>query len=355
MGFFKKTFLPKIKENKERKEKGEYNGIPFCYENYRNYTESIDKGVYYGLLSASGNAKSFWMRYSFIYQPLEFSKETGYKLKIILFALEDSKMQIYKKIVAHYLWVHKSIIISQKLLESKTDPLPDKYLEMIEEFEDFFDYFEENVYIFDSLTDPDSILEKCEEANAKYGDEYHMICIIDNYANISQGNYKSKYEAVTTLSSQHIRLNICKKMDWTVLAILQSDLETEKTAGRNAHTGNLGSIEPNLGSLGDVKVIVRDFHIIWALFNPWRYEIASYPHQKAGWNTEILRNRFRSLITLKNNLEEMAPRLGLYFEGSKGIFSELPAVDNEEELGKLYRHVLEQEKKIRESRSTKSI
>lgn len=354
MGFFKKTFLPKIKENKERKEKGEYNGIPFCYENYRNYTESIDKGVYYGLLSGPGNGKSFWMRYTFIFQPLEFSKETGYKLKILLFALEDSKMQIYKKIVAHYLWVHKSIIISQKLLESKTDPLPDKYLEMIEEFEDFFDYFEENVYIIDNCSDPESIYNMCEEAHKKYGEDNHMICIIDNYANVTQGESKNKHEAVTKLSSEYMRLDLCKKKDWSVLAIIQSDLDTEKYAGRNSG-GNISAIEPTLGSFGDNKLISRDIMIIWALFNPWRYGITTYPHQKAGWDIEVLRNRFRSFITLKNNLEEMAPRLGLYFEGSKGIFSELPAVDNEEELGKLYRHVLEQEKKIRESRSTKSI
>ena len=47
----------------------------------------------------------------------------------------------------------------------------------------------------------------------------------------------------------------------------------------------------------------------------------------------------------------MAPRLGLYFDGSKGIFNELPAITDEEALQRIYLQVLEEEKKIRDSRS----
>jgi hypothetical protein len=312
--------------------------------------ESIDKGVYHGLLSGPGNGKSYWMRYSFIYEPLRFSLETGYKIKILLFALEDSKMQIYKKLIAHYLWIRKGVYISKKLIDSKSTPLPDKYLKMMEDESEFFDIFENSVYIIDDKTDPDSILDTCLKAHAKFGEDYHMIAIIDNYSNISQGEYKSKYEAVTTFSSQHIRLNLCKKLNWSVLAILQGDMDTEKYAGRNAANGLASAIEPTLGSLGDVKIISRDMHIIWALFNPWRYGMLTYPNSK-GYNIDNLRDKFRSLIMLKNNLDSMAPRLPLYFDGSKGIFWELPSVTDEEALQRIYLQVLEDEKKIRESRS----
>ena len=91
-------------------------------------------------------------------------------------------------------------------------------------------------------------------------------------------------------------------------------------------------------------------HVIWALFNPWRYGILTYPNAK-GWNIDTLRNRFRSLIMLKNNFDEMAPRLGLYFDGGKGTFSELPSVQDEEALQRIYLQELENERKIRESRS----
>lgn len=350
MSFFKEKFLREIREKKERREKGEYNGIPFCFPNYRNYVNSIDQGVYYGLLSGTGNGKSYWMRYTFIYEPLKFALQTGYKVKILLFALEDSKMQVYKKLIAHYLWEHQQVYIPQKLIDSKEDPLPDRYMKMMENESEFFDIFENTVYIINDKLNPDEILDSCIKADEKFGKDYHMIAIIDNYSNITQGEYSSEYEAILKLSREHIRLNLIKQRNWSVLAIMQSDQDSEKHAARNTASGNIVSIEPNLGSIGKIKIISQDMHVVWALFNPWRYGLLVYPNAK-GYNIDALRNRFRSLIMLKNNLEDMAPRLGLYFDGSKGIFNELPAITDEEALQRIYLQVLEEEKKIRDSRS----
>ena len=58
MSYYKETFLKEIKERKERRERGEYNGIPLCYNQYKDYVESIDKGVYYGLLSGPGEKQN---------------------------------------------------------------------------------------------------------------------------------------------------------------------------------------------------------------------------------------------------------------------------------------------------------
>lgn len=348
MSFYKR-FLEGLKSKKLRKERGEYNGIPFCFPNYRNYVESIDKGVYYALASGPGNGKSYWMRNTFIYEPLEFALKTGYKIKILVFLLEDTIDQTYKNICIHYLWKKHGIYVSKKILDSKTEPLPDRYLEILEKDHEFYEMFEDTVYLIDNRSDPDAILKACEECQDKYGDEYHYIAIIDNYANIDKGDYKSKYEAVAEFSSKHVRRNLCKKRNFSVLAIIQNDMDSEKFAARN-NTGNISAIEPTLGSFGDIKIITRDIHVIWALFNPWRYGILTYPNAK-GYNIDTLRNRFRSLIMLKNNFDEMAPRLGLYFDGGKGTFSELPSIQDEEALQRIYLQELENERKIRESRS----
>jgi hypothetical protein len=349
MSFYKKKFLKEIVEKRERKLKGEYNGIPFCFPNYHNYVQSIDKGIYYALAAGPGSAKSFWMRYTFIYEPFKFALETGYKIKILYFALEDSKIQIYKNICAHYLWERHNIYISKKILDSKTEPLPEKYLEVLEKDEDFYELFEKTVYIIDHLAEPDEILEACEKCYQEFGDEYHYIGIVDNYANISKGNYKSKYEAIDVFSGEHVRMNLCKKLNFSFLAIIQNDLESEKHAGRNAG-GNIAAVEPTLGSFGDIKIISRHIHVVWALFVPWRYSILAYPNSK-GYNVDILRNKLRVLLMLKNNLDEMAPRLGLYFDGSKGTFEELPSIVDEEALQKIYTKVLDDEAKMRQLRT----
>ncbi len=355
MGFYKDAFLGEVEEKKARKERGEYNGIPFCYPNYRDYVSSIDKGVYYGLLSGPGNGKSRWMRHTFVYEPFKFSLETGYKLKILYFALEDSIMQIYKNLAAHYLWERHGIYISQKLLDSKEKPLPDRYMEVLKQDVEFFALLEATVLIFNDDLDPDAITNRCQEVYDEFGPDYHYIAIIDNYANIAEGNYRTKYEAVSTFSRENVRLYLTKKLGFSVLAILQSDLDTEKYAGRNAGSaGNISAVEPTLGSLGDVKIISRDMHVIWSLFNPWKYGLMTYPNSK-GWNIENLRNKFRALIMIKNNLEDMAPRLGLYFDGGKEVFWELPSPDQAEALQKIYVQVLEDERKIKESRSQKNL
>jgi hypothetical protein len=47
----------------------------------------------------------------------------------------------------------------------------------------------------------------------------------------------------------------------------------------------------------------------------------------------------------------MAPRLGLYFDGSKGTFEELPSIVDEEALQKIYTKVLDDEAKMRQLRT----
>jgi len=352
MSYYKDEFLKELKERKERKERGEFNGIPFCYEGYRDYMESIDRGVYMGLASGPGNGKSFWVRYTGIFKPLEFAFETGYLLKILYFALEDSKMQVYKSICAYYLWVRHNIYIPKKILDSKTEPLPDRYMEILMNDTEFFEQFENSVIIVDDVSDADGILKVAQDYYDKFGPDYHFIMIIDNYANVEEDGYKSKYEAVATLSRKHIRKYLCKVLGFSVIAVIQNDMDSEKFAARN-NSGNIASIEPNLGSFGDIKIITRDMHVIWALFNPWKYQIPIYPHPKAGWNTECLRDKFRALLMLKNNLDAMAPRFGLFFDGAKGIFTELPKVTEEDKLQRIYAQVIEDERKIKQSRSQK--
>lgn len=345
MRFYEKV-LAHLEEKKCIKEKGNFNGIPMPFERYSEYVPTIDKGVYYGLMAGPGEGKSRFSRFAFVYQPIKFSLKTGYPIKILYFALEDNRMQIYKHIIIHYLWERHNISISLKELESKDKPLSNFYLNKIREDHDFYTFLEENLFILEDLTTPDAIFETCKKAYEKYGDDVHYIVIIDNYANIiNNGKYNSEWEAIGKLSREYIRLHLCRKLNMSVIGIVQSDLDSVKYTARNAGKGGLSSIEPNLGSFGNNKQITRDFHVIWALFTPWRYEMSYYMQtsNQEGYNIEILRNRFKSLIMLKNNLGEMAPRLGLFFDGLHEVFTEMPRTDDKEQLNLLYERLRQQQ------------
>ena len=125
----------------------------------------------------------------------------------------------------------------------------------------------------------------------------------------------------------------------TVIAVLQTDVDTDKNSYRNSDKAPISTLEPNTASIGDIKVIIRDFYLLLGLFHPWKYEIKRYPYQD-GYNTEILRNNFRSLLMLKNNEGEMAPRLPLWFDGRKEIFAEMPDISEKDKLDKLYGDIL---------------
>jgi Steigviridae replicative DNA helicase len=339
--------ISEIEQKKKNKEAGKFNGIPFFLERYREYFDSFEKGNYIGILANSGVGKSRFMR-SIIYDMIEFSMMNDYKVKLLYFALEDDKKQINKKIIAHYLYCKHGISLSQSYLNSIHEPLPDKYLELIKKNEKFWRMLEDIVYIINDATSPNEIQYHCEKAHAKYGKEYHMIAFIDNYANITKDpEDKSEWESVRRLSRNIVRLNLCKKLDMTVIALLQCDVETEKNTFRNVGAKGLISIEPNASSLGDVKVIIRDFFVLFGLFSPWRYEIKEYPYSGA-YSVEILRGRLLALLMLKNNNGEIGPRLAMHMDAKHEVFKELPKIEDTTELQRLYTDILNEEKMKRE-------
>lgn len=348
MAFTFDEILKELEEKKERRERGLYNGIPFPYPKWRDYIPSIDKGMYLGLVAPSGVGKSRFIRKTFVYDMFKFSQDNHYPMKIIYFALEDAKNPVYKKMVCHYMWERFKLDLTPSQLESKYVGLDSRTIELMRRDRQFFETLERNVVIVNSCSTPLEIVKFCEGVYNDYGETHHILVIIDNYANITKDpHHKNEWEAVRELSRNHIRLNLCKRLNMTVIAVLQTDVDTDKNAFRTSSSAPISSLEPNTASIGDTKVIVRDMYVLLGLFHPWKYEIKRYPYND-GYNTEILRNRFRSLIMLKNNEGEMAPRLPLLFDGRHELFTEMPALTETSVLDKLYSQILNEETERKE-------
>ncbi len=340
--------LKEIEEKKRIKEGGGYTGIPFPYQRWRDYIPSIDKGMYLGLLAPSGVGKSRFIRKTFVYDIYEFAKANKYPVKILYFALEDAKKQVYKNMICHYLWERHQFDVSPAQLDSKYIGFDNRYLEIMKRDKRFFEDLESDVAIINTCSTPSEIVAYCKRQHEHFGKTHHLIVIIDNFSNIVKDEWhKTEWEAVRELSRNHIRLNLCKELDMTVIAVLQTDIESDKHVFRNSDKGSLSTLEPNTASIGDIKVIIRDFYVLLALFYPWKYEIKNYPYHN-GYNIDVLRNRFRSLLMLKNNHGEMAPRLPLLFDGKHEDFKELPALTETDTLNALYAKVLKEETERKE-------
>lgn len=338
--------VKELKAKKVRKERGLHNGVPFPFPRWGDYYPCIEKGQYIGLLAASGIGKSRFVRDTFVYKTVEFSLKYDYPVKILYFALEDNKISVYKKMIAHYLYKQKGIRVPAKVLDSVTEPLPDNILEHIINDAPFYQRLEEMVVIINEALTPNQIYGQCIKAHELYGSTHHLIGIVDNYANICQDPQdESEYLAIKRFSRNLVRLELCKKLHFTMVAVLQSDYESEKNAFRSVGKP-ISSLEPNLASLGEIKIISRDMYSVFALFSPIRYEILKYP-SSTGYDIGKLKNRFRSLIHLKSNEGDMAPRLPLYFDGAVEEFIEMPRLDDVA-LDNLYKHIEKDEAEKKE-------
>lgn len=281
-----------IINKKKNKEVGNHNMIPISYTRYLEYFEGFCPGDYIGVLGNTGSGKSRLVR-SWMYDMVDFAMDTGYKLKVLYFSLEDPKIPVAKKIMSHYLYKRHNISLSSKALNSQKSPLDDKYLSVIEKDKGFWYQFYNIVHVINVDSSPDQIQARVLSAKTKYPD-HHIVVIIDNQSNITQDSGDvSEWAAIKRLSRDVIRLKFCPLLV-TTITVLQTDADTEKNTFRNAGKGTLSSIEPNLASIGDAKVVAKSMHYVFALFDPWRFEIKEYPFSGA-YRTDILRGKFRSL------------------------------------------------------------
>ena len=353
--------LETIKNNKDLAEKGKYMGVPYPYSRLKEYVSSIDRGESIGILGPTGSGKSKWTRYTFLYQPYKFHVETGYKLKIIYFCMEDNKEKVFLNIICNYLYEKHNIVISIKELTSKDRILPDFILEKIEEAKDYFRDFEKVVTVIDGESEPDRIYEICQGIAGKLGYEEtytekiegeeieqeryisdtHVIAIFDNLSNVDGDDEVGEQAAKLKFAKDYVRNKLCNFYRWTCLTVLQLDFESEKQNFTRSGESILGKIEPGLHSIGDSKRSARTFHLVFSLFAPARYDLIHYPQPNKHnpdnvYRIDILGNRFRALRIIKSNDSDVGLRVGLMFDALGENFKELP-LPKTPEIEKIYK------------------
>lgn len=334
-----RTYEDVIKKS-ENKRDGIIDGIPFPFERFSDYIPSIDRGSHTGLIGSSGTGKSTIARELFVFAPLTFGLKADYPVKVFYFALEDDEVSIIKKSMLYYMYKECNLEMTYWGINSKKRPLNDNEKRCLDQSAAYLKNFMNNLFIIDDCFTPNQIRSRMDEFEAKgyikQGD--HVIVIIDNFSNITPDLDETKHAAIGRLSAEIIRMDFCKKRGYSALSILQTDIESDKNSFRNAGTGkmSLAAIEPSTASIGDNKTVVRSFHSMLGLFNPWKYEIGNYPSAD-GYDISVLKNNFRSLLLLKsNNGEQTNARLGLRFRGGPGVFEELPSLLEKEQLEYIY-------------------
>lgn len=371
MSKFKET-LNKIKKNKEIRESGKLICIPYPFPRLREVLPGIEKGQHYCVLAGTGLGKSKFARFVYIYSVYNFIKDNpdcGIKPLVFYFLLEDSADKVISNMICYRLKQKYKIDITLQELESKTKILSSDILEKIEECEEYFNDFENYVKIIDHIHNPFGLYKEVRQYLENNGEihyeektnekgviekfpikyipndlERHVIVVVDNLSNITkEEKHSTQWDAIGEWSAKYCRKYLCKFFNATVVNIQQQDLESQKMS-YSSFDGrpNKSKVKPSLSSLGDNKTIARDYHVIFGLFNPDRFEF----EEDLGYDITILQNNYRNLSILKSNETDANYEIGLYFNGASEQYIELPHSKREPvELNKFYEKFKQKYKK----------
>lgn len=359
--WFEDTFS-KIESNKRNKDSGSFNSIPFGIPALDKHIRII-QGVQYVVSANSGVGKTQLSKFLFVNQPYKFIKENpeaGISLKIMWFALEESKHEFMLTLIAKRLNEEYGIVISVLELMSMNDvSLSEELLLKIKECKEYFEDLSKCLEVIDYISNPFGIFKYTRNyarANGKFYfegkevdvnvpgtmfDEYkpnnpmeYVIVVTDN-VNILQPeatlDTNTLYGAIGKFSAEYCRKNISKHYGYIPVIVQQQEAAKEKLQFTMKGDSIEQKLEPSLDSLGDNKSTQRDALVVLALFAPNRYNIENH----LGYDIKILQDNYRMLILLKNRIGLPNLKCPLYFNGATNTFKQLPPKDSEE-MKKMY-------------------
>lgn len=369
---FKDTF-DYINNNIQRVKEGKVNCIPFSnFPRLGNKIPGIIQGTNWIVTASSGIGKSQFTKSMFVLEPYQWVTENpnkGVKIKILYFALEESKREFTLSMISHKLKTEYNIMIDPLELSAMygLGSLPKDIKEKISSFSDYFEEFYKHVEIIDTISNPTGIYKYIRNYSRENGTHYYynfykdkkkdnpitledyneltdaqkksyayshyipndpdeyVICIVDHISLLKpEKGAETLHAAMGKMSADFGRMQITKHFNYTMVLVQQQAGETEKNVYDKMGNKIVDKLKPSLAGLADNKLTQRDAHVVIGLFAPNRYAIKDYE----GYNIEKLDDQYRSGLVLKNRIGRGNLEVPMYFNGAITKFKELPLPKN---------------------------
>lgn len=334
---FKET-LEQIEENRRK----EWVGIPFEMGPMDNVVPYIEKKRYILLFGASGVGKSRFGKKKFLIDPYNFSKSTGYKIKIIWFSLEEPKHDIMTQIIS-YFYYKKYGERHAKEFFSRDKP-SDEVMQRVMGLEEEFLHFSEIVDIVDNISNPTGLMKYVEsyfDATGKkvqlstYKHEYrsnageHVLIGTDTLNALHEESGQNKFQTIFNYSLKYCKKRFVDYYGATAINFQQQDKSTEQAE----FTMKGGKIEyktlPNRSGLAECKQTFNDADLVFSLYSPHLYGIARYPFDgDKFYNINMWQDNFRVLNAQKNRHGISAVETAMHFDGAVCDMGPLPPAQN---------------------------
>ncbi|MGK2863309.1 MAG: hypothetical protein ACSLE0_15360 [Chitinophagaceae bacterium] len=303
----------------------------------------------------------------FVYNTIQqvIDKELNIRLKIFYFTLEMSKDEKMLSAFSNILYVKEGIRIAPKDLRStKADKiLTQETLDLIKQYEPYFNKIEEIVEFIDDIRNPTGIFKFVDEYAKNNGtthtrivefknnktnevvtnevfdyyepndpDEYVMV-FIDHIGLIStekqDGRQMNVHETIVKLSSDYL-IRLRNRYNYIPVIVQQQASAQESVENLKANR-----LKPTLDGLGDCKLTQRDANVILGLFGPFRHEIKEY----RGYDIMFFRDNIRFLEILGGREGGGGTICPLYFDGAVNYFKELPLPTDSIKLKGVYDYI----------------
>jgi hypothetical protein len=317
----------------------------------------------------SFRGKTQFTKHSFVFKPIEWIKshpESGLSIKVLYFALEESKHEFMMSMICNRLYNKYGIEIDTLELQSMYEKsIPDYIFKKVEECQEYFEDLIKYIEIIDTISNPYGIYNYVRQYSIDNGTHYYynfktdkeklnalsheeakkqidyktswgyshyvpnnsneyVIVVVDHASLLSPENGGTLHQAMSDMSATYGRKQITKHYNYVYVQVQQ-----QAAIGEQAEYTKMGGkieekFKPSLANLGDNKLTARDCHCVLGLFAPARYNIQKYN----GYDITKLADNFRSVEILKNRIGSGYVEDALYFDGRVNEFKELPSAQD---------------------------
>lgn len=353
-----------LKARRQRILDGSINSIPTPFRRFKRDFLGWEQATYYLITSFTKGGKTQLVSY-LLFEGILYcyhnEDKTKVSMKVLYFPLEETKERIMMRFYSWLLFKKKNIRISPSDLRSSDNenPLSEDILNILEEDDmvDIIDYFEEHV-IFSSETNPTGIYKFCKNYAEEHGkvifksviykDEFGMkkdgqafdyyvpdnpneyvFPVIDTINIVESERGYTKKETIDKLS-EYCTKYLRNRYGQSPIIIQQQNTDNE-----SIDSIKLSRNRPTTAGLRDSKCTSHDANIVLGIFSPYKFGLDSY----LGYDIRRFKDHFRTLEVLANRDGELGGIVGLFFDGVTCTWSELPKLEDTENIGKMYAYL----------------
>ena len=335
-----------MQKNRERLDKGEINCIPYPFARSQKMFPGMERAEYIDILAATKVGKSQFLCNLLFEALMElYWGKSIFDINIIYFALEETPERIMQRFMSWLLYRESNgkIRVSPLELRSTMKKCPQEAMDFLEQayIQDILEFFEAHItFPPRSESNPTGIYNYCRDWAEARGkrvekeyeempgiikksfDHYEPddpnafnIIVIDTI-NLVEGERDMREHEKLRKISEYCCKYLRNDYFFTILAIQQLNFESY-----SLEASKQKRFEPNLGSAGNSKEVLRDFDTAIALYKPYEYEPDT---QYCGYDIRKLNKRGIFAKYMFNRNGESGGVTPLFFDGAVSHFWELP-------------------------------